>query len=71
MAVVAVNSTENFMFGGGRRAGGEDDDDEFLDDDDYAFKKERKAKIQNRKMKAVSYDTAIRKSKVAGSSSEL
>ena len=46
-------------------------EDDFLDDDDYAYKKERQAKIQNRKLTAVSYDTAMRTSKIAGKGSKL
>ena len=52
--------SENRMFA---RLGNEDD---FLDDEDYAYRKERQAKIQNRKLAAVSYDTAVRASKIAG-----
>ena len=57
---------QNPMFG--RGVGVEDD---FLDDDDYAYKKERQAKIQNRKLTAVSYDTAMRTSKIVGKGSNL
>ena len=40
----------------------------YYDDDDYAYQKEHKIKMQNRKMTALSYDTAVRTSKVAGNS---
>ena len=53
-------ANQNPMFG---RRGQENS---FFDDDDYAYQKELKAKVHNRKMAALSYDTASYKSKVAG-----
>ena len=48
---------QNLMFGR---------NDEAFDDDDYAYQKQRRAKMQSRKLTALSYDTAKRPSKVAG-----
>ena len=53
---------QNLIFGG---EGAEQDT--YYDDDDYAYKEQRRAKRDNRKLTALSYDTAMRKSKVAGS----
>ena len=46
------------MFGDGA------DEGSFYDDDDYAFKQQRRAKMQERKLTALSYDTATRPSQV-------
>ena len=46
--------------------GPEGDDAAYFDDDDYAYRRQRKAKMHSRKMTAISYDTAKRKSKVVG-----
>ncbi len=57
-----MKATQNLMFGGEGF-----DQDTFYDDEDYAFREQRRARKENRKLTALSYDTAMRKSKVAGS----
>ena len=42
--------------------------DSYLDDDDYAYKKQRKAQIESRKLTALSYDTSARVSNFLQSS---
>lgn len=44
---------------------GAKNEDEFYDDDDYAYNRQRKAKENDRKLKALSYDTGrCKKSKI-------
>ena len=64
MVVPNMQANQNMMFGGEGA-----DQDTYYDDDDYAFKKQRRAIQENRKLTALSYDSAVRTSKVGKGSS--